>query len=132
MKKGATVDRGTGDKARRATNPAKSPAINGRWTFLTGHASVLLHIAGRADDTLREIAAWIGLTERTTASIVADLRQAGYITVTRRGRQSHYRVNTNKHLRRPAHSKAKVGDLIDALRVLIEDKGRSLTTARKD
>ena len=132
MKKGATVDRGTDDKARRAADTAKSPGDNGRWSFLTGHASVMLHIAGRADDTLREIAARIGLTERTTASIVSDLRQAGYIKVTRRGRQSHYRVNTNKHLRRPAHSKAKVGDLIDALKVLIEDKESSLTAASED
>jgi len=132
MKKGGLVDRGTHGKASRAADTAKTPSDNGRWTFLTGHASVLLHIAGRADDTLREIAARIGLTERTTASIVADLRQAGYIKVTRRGRQSHYRVNTNKHLRRPAHSKAKVGDLIDALRVLIEDKERSSTPVRED
>ena len=70
MKKSTVVDRGTYGKARRATDTAKSARANGRWTFLTGHASVLLHIAGHADDTLREIAARIGLTERTTASIV--------------------------------------------------------------
>jgi len=132
MKKGAVVDRGTDGKASRAADTAKTPGDNGRWTFLTGHASVLLHIAGRADDTLREIAARIGLTERTTASIVADLREAGYIKVTRRGRHNHYRVNTSKRLRRPAHSRARVSDLIDALRVLIEDKESSSTPTSED
>jgi predicted transcriptional regulator len=132
MKDAASINRITDRNGRRAAQAARSPGDNRGWTFLTGHASVLLHIAGHTDDTLREIAVRIGLTERTTASIVADLREAGYIKVTRRGRHNHYRVNTSKRLRRPVHSKAKVGDLIDALTVLIEDQERSLTPARED
>ena len=132
MKQTAVVGRGTESKGRRAAQAARSPRDKGRWTFLTNHGSVLAHIAGHADDTLREIADRIGLTERTTASIVADLREAGYIKVTRRGRHNHYRVNTSKRLRRPAHSKARVGALIDTLKVLTEDKERSLTPAREN
>ena len=132
MKEDAIVDRSTGGKGRRATHATTSPGDNGRWTFLTNHGSVLTHIAGHHDDTLREIAARIGLTERTTASIVADLRQAGYIKVTRRGRHNHYRVNTRKRLRRPAHSKARVGALIDTLTVLTKDQERSLRPTEKN
>jgi len=130
MKKDAVVDRGIDGKGRRATHAAGSPRKSGRWTFLTNHGSVLAHIAGHSDDTLREIAVRIGLTERTTASIVADLRQTGYIKVTRRGRHNHYRVNSRKRLRRPAHRKARVGELMDTLRVLTEDKEPSLTPTR--
>lgn len=132
MKKAAVVDRGTDGRGGRAAHSSESPGDDGRWTFLTNHGSVLAHVAGHADDTLREIANQIGLTERTTASIVADLRRAGYIKVTRRGRHNHYRVNTRKHLRRPAHRRARVGALIDTLRVLTEDKERSLTPDRED
>ena len=132
MKKIAIVDRGTAGKSQPGGDAARSPGDRSRWTFLTNHGSVLAHIAGHPDDTLREIADRIGLTERTTASIVADLREAGYIKVTRRGRHNHYRVNTSKRLRRPAHSKARVGALIDTLKVLTEDKERSLTPAREN
>lgn len=118
--KQVAADGGAGIKGSRAARAANVPGANSRWTFLTNHGSVLTHIAGHPDDTVREIANRIGLTERTTASIVADLRQAGFITVTRRGRHNHYRVNTSKRLRRPVHSKARVGDLIDALRVITE------------
>jgi DNA-binding MarR family transcriptional regulator len=129
MKEVAPVGRGADGKGRRAARAARSHDDNGGWTFLTGHASVLLHIAGHPDDTLREIADRIELTERTTASMVADLRAGGYIKVTRRGRHNHYRVNTSKRLRRAAHSKATVGALIDALRAITEDKERSLAPA---
>jgi len=132
MKENAVMGRGTDAKGRRVAAASRTPGDTGRWTFLTNHGSVLTHIAGHPDDTLREIAYRTGLTERTTASIVADLRQAGYITVTRRGRHNHYRVNTSKRLRRPAHSKTRVGALIDTLRVLKEDKERSLKPARED
>ncbi len=132
MKENAVVSRGTDAKGRRVSDSARAPGDTGRWTFLTNHGSVLTHIAGHPDDTLREIADRTRLTERTAASIVADLRQAGYIEVTRRGRHNHYRVNTSKRLRRPAHSKTRVGALIDTLRVLTEDKERSMKPAKED
>lgn len=110
------------ESAARVPSANGSSADEGRWTFLTNHASVLLHIAAHPDDTLREIAFRLGLTERTTASVVADLRSSGYITVTRRGRHNHYRVNTSKRLRRAAHRKTRVGSLISALSVLTKDE----------
>lgn len=109
----------TARSSRRSIPEAGGEA---RWTFLTNHAAVLLHIAAHPDDTLREIAVRLGLTERTTAAVVADLRTSGYIQVTRRGRHNHYRVNTNKRLRRAAHRNTKVGSLISALSALADDK----------
>lgn len=103
---------GTAVKGGRRAGPAR------RWTILTNHGSVLLHLAQRPDDTIRSIAAALGLTERTTAAIIADLRQAGYIQVQRRGRHNHYIVNSHMPLRRPAHSKLSVGNLIETLAVL--------------
>lgn len=72
------------------------------WTFLTNHARVLIHIARNPSVRLRDIAAGIGITERATQHIVADLQHAGYITVTRMGRRNHYAVNPDRPFRHPA------------------------------
>ena len=67
---------------------------------------------------MRSIAAALGLTERTTAAVIADLRAAGYINVQRRGRHNHYSVNGDMPLRRPAHAQLNVHDLLGTLATL--------------
>jgi DNA-binding MarR family transcriptional regulator len=102
------------------------------WTFLTNHAAVLLHLASHPDDTMRSVAASLGLTERTTAAVIADLRAAGYITVRRRGRHNHYTVKARMPLRREAHIGSTVGDLLKALGSVAESGAeRTRTTSRK-
>jgi DNA-binding transcriptional ArsR family regulator len=89
------------------------------WTFLTNHATILLHVASHPDDTMRSIATTLGLTERTTAAAIADLRDAGYISVRRQGRHNHYAVNRRLPLRRAAHAQVHVCDLVDHLTLLL-------------
>jgi DNA-binding IclR family transcriptional regulator len=48
------------------------------WTFLTSHARVLLRIARDPGARLRDIAASVGITERSAYGIVTDLTAAGY------------------------------------------------------
>lgn len=122
MNANASVNNAKGQVAARVRVTNGSSVDESQWTFLTNHASVLLHIAEHPDDTLREIAVRLGLTERTTAAVVADLRTSGYIHVTRRGRHNHYRVNKSKRLRRAAHRRTRVGSLISALSVFSDDK----------
>ncbi|TMR07770.1 winged helix-turn-helix domain-containing protein, partial [Nonomuraea zeae] len=43
------------------------------WTFLTHHARVLIEIARDPGVRMRDIAASIGITERTAQNIVRDL-----------------------------------------------------------
>ncbi len=64
---------------------------------------------------MRSVAVALGLTERTTAAVIADLRAEAYVRVRRRGRHNHYGVNQRKPLRRSAHSGVTVGDLLSAL-----------------
>lgn len=106
-------------KSRRRTKPP----TDGHWTFLTNHATVLLYIAGHPDDTMRSIASTLGLTERTTAAAIADLRDSGHIAVRRRGRHNHYTVNGKLPLRREAHAQVHVQDLIGALATLMNGRG---------
>ena len=47
------------------------------WTFLTVHARVLLCVAHDPGARLRDIAASLGITERSAYGIVADLAEPG-------------------------------------------------------
>lgn len=85
------------------------------WTFLTNHAIVLSYIARHRRITALELANNIGITERATRKIIADLLNAGYITKKREGRRNRYRVNPDLSLRHPSHGETAVGDLLQAL-----------------
>jgi DNA-binding IclR family transcriptional regulator len=47
------------------------------WSFLTNHARALVCIAHDPGVRLRDIAAALGITERTAFGIVADLNRGG-------------------------------------------------------
>lgn len=74
------------------------------WTFLTNHAHVLLCLAADPDVLLRTVAQQVGITERATQLIVADLEAAGYVTRTRVGRRNHYAIEPQRRLRHPLES----------------------------
>jgi DNA-binding transcriptional ArsR family regulator len=86
------------------------------WRFVTNHAHVLQCISADPTIRLRDIAATVGLTERTVAQIVSDLEHAGYLTKTRDGRRNQYEVHAELPLRHPRHRHHTVGDLIGFLR----------------
>jgi DNA-binding transcriptional ArsR family regulator len=84
-----------------------------QWTLLTNHGRVLLIIAADPDVRLRDVAASVGITERSVQMIVADLEEAGYLTRERRGRRNHYSVNSSKSFRHPHEADHRVGELLD-------------------
>jgi predicted transcriptional regulator len=84
-----------------------------QWTLLTNHGRVLLILAGDPDVRLRDVAASVGITERSVQMIVADLEEAGYITRERRGRRNHYVVHSDMSFRHPHEADHQVGELID-------------------
>jgi predicted ArsR family transcriptional regulator len=85
------------------------------WGFLTNHAHVLLCVARDAQSRAREIAEQVGITERATQGILADLIADGYVTRTKVGRRNHYKINSRGHLRHPVLRDLSVGPLIDVL-----------------
>jgi DNA-binding MarR family transcriptional regulator len=86
---------------------------DGSWTLLTGHGHVLVEIARNPTARIRDIAAVVGLTERTVQAIVADLEGAGYLTRTRAGRRTVYAVNTDSAFRHAAQEGHRVGPFLD-------------------
>ena len=85
------------------------------WTFLTNHAHVLLCITDEPDIRGRDIGARVGITERATQTIIADLVAAGYIRRRREGRRNRYSVDPDGPMRHPLDHGHTVGELLTAL-----------------
>ena len=85
------------------------------WKFLTNNALVLCAVAKQSRITVREIATSIGITERTTRNIIADLEANGYIAKKREGRRIRYRINPDLPLRQDLQQGKAVGDLLEVL-----------------
>ena len=66
-----------------------------RWNFLTNHARVLLCIAHDPGARLRDLAAALGITERSAHAIVTDLAQAGYLIKQKDGRRNRYQIEAH-------------------------------------
>ncbi len=89
------------------------------WSFLTNHARVLVCIAEDPDVRLRDIAASLGITERSVFGIVTDLTSAGYVLKDKNGRRNRYRVQVHVPLRQGIVRDQTIGEL---LAVLVDKK----------
>jgi DNA-binding MarR family transcriptional regulator len=85
------------------------------WTFLTNHAQVLLCLAEEPDVRLRDVAARVGITERATQRILAELVKAGYVQTERVGRRNRYTVDRQHAMRHSAQLGHDIGTLLEAL-----------------
>jgi predicted ArsR family transcriptional regulator len=86
-----------------------------RWTFLTHHGHVLLHVAKAPDATVEEIASVVGVTTRSALKILKDLETEGYLERERRGRRNHYVLHADRPLRHPSNAAHTVAEILDAL-----------------
>jgi predicted DNA-binding transcriptional regulator YafY len=94
------------------------------WSFLTKHAWVLLCIADDPGVRLRDIAATVGITERSAYGIVTDLTTAGYTVKQKDGRRNRYQIQA--HL--PAHEPSQHLAIGEVLALLAgASAGRQLT-----
>ncbi|GAA5075251.1 hypothetical protein HNP84_006030 [Thermocatellispora tengchongensis] len=82
------------------------------WTFLTHHLRVLAYLAGHPKARQREVAAALGVTERTVFAIIADLAREGYVRRIRDGRRLRYLVDLRRPLRHPADAGVRVGEVV--------------------
>lgn len=82
------------------------------WTFLSNHGHVLVYLAQQPDARLKDVAAAIGITERATQAIVADLERDGYVQIERVGRRNQYRINHKSRFRHPAESRHPISSLL--------------------
>ncbi len=89
--------------------------VRPRWDFITNHAHVLLCVSEDPGVRLREIAAAVGITERSAHKILSELVEEGYVLRERHGRRNRYKVKSELPLRHPLVREREVGDLLAAL-----------------
>lgn len=87
------------------------------WTFLTNHAQVLLCLVEKPDIRVRDVAEHVGITERATQRILAELVDAGYVKTERVGRRNRYTVDRQHAMRHTAQLGYDIGALLEALRL---------------
>lgn len=108
-------------QAAPATKSGAKPAdAEAQWTFLSNHTHVLVCLAAESEQTLRDVAAKVGITERAVQRIVAELEAAGALTRERDGRRNRYRLDTTLPLRHPLEKHRSIGDVL----ALVLGKGR--------
>ena len=85
------------------------------WSFLTNHARVLLCIAHDPGVRLRDIAAGVGVTERTAYGIVTDMTEAGYVVKHKDGRRNRYQIQAHLPLPEPDSRERTIGEILTLL-----------------
>ena len=96
-------------------NGAREGIGMAEWKFLTNHGAILALMARHGQITARDMAAWLGITERSVHRIIGDLEQAGYVVKARDGRVNRYAVDHDMPMRRPEAREMAVGDLLKVL-----------------
>ena len=85
------------------------------WGFLTSHARVLMCIAHDPGARLRDIAATLGITERSAYGIVTELAEAGYVVKQKDGRRNRYQIQAHLPLPEPTSRERTVGEVLALL-----------------
>jgi hypothetical protein len=80
-------------------------------SFLTNHARVLMCIAHDPGARLRDIAASLGITERSAYGIVADLTAAGYVVKQEDGRRNRYQIQAHLPLPETTSQQPAIGEV---------------------
>jgi len=82
------------------------------WSFVTNHGLVLAAIARHPRSTARNIGDAVGITERATHKIIADLEEAGYITKVKAGRRNEYIIHPDMPIKGKLSGDAAVRELL--------------------
>jgi MarR family len=101
-------------KSEEATSPTPE------FAFLTNHGKTLLLIAHDPQIRIRDIAQLLGITERRTQRIVADLAGTGYLERERTGRRNLYTVRGHLPLGLPTQRDAEISTLLALLPIADE------------
>jgi hypothetical protein len=97
------------------------------WSFLTNHARALLCIAHDPGVRLRDIAAMVGVTERSAHDMVTDLVNAGYVVKEKDGRRNRYHIQEHLPLRDPLSQERTIGEVLDLLVGMNAHRNRNRT-----
>lgn len=97
---------------KRGAPTRKAAEAEPSWTFLSNHTHVLVCLAADPEQTLRDVALQVGITERAVQRIVAELEGAGALSREREGRRNRYRLDRSLPLRHPLEQHCRIGDVL--------------------
>jgi len=100
------------------------------WSFFTNHARVLICISRDPGLRLRDLAAALGITERSAYAIVDDLVEGGYVIKEKDGRRNRYRVQAQLPLPEPVTRERTIGEVLGVL-VDADARGHRKTPIKK-
>ena len=86
-----------------------------KWNFITNYGLVLLYISRNPQCTMRDMAAALGITERSIQRILKDLEAEGYLTRQGTGKGNIYEINHTRELKHELTKDSLVGDLLNVL-----------------
>ena len=99
------------------------------WNFITNHGLVLLYISNNPQCTMRDMAAALGVTERSVQRVLKDLEAEGYVTWEGTGKGNIYQINHTRGLKHELTRDVIVGDLLDLLGNKKKRKGEKRRTS---
>jgi hypothetical protein len=85
------------------------------WSFLTNHARGADVHCPPPGARLRDIAAGLGITERSAHGIVTELAETGYVVKQKDGRPNRYQIQAHLPLPEPTSREHTVGDILALL-----------------
>ena len=86
-----------------------------KWNFITNHGLVLLYVSKNPQSTMRDMAAALGVTERSIQRVLKDLEAEGYITWQGTGKGNIYQIYHTRELKHELTRDFVVGDLLKLL-----------------
>src|SRR5215207_6291428 len=93
------------------------PEQNVRWALLSKHGMVVVALAMTPNLTSRQLAAHMGLTERTLFTIIRDLVGADILRVKKVGRVNTYIVNDQAAVPNPRFAHLRLHDFLAAFKL---------------
>lgn len=114
----SSAARGSGrNSSRTSAKPSRAATgdayKSGGWTFLTNHSHVLICLAKDPTLRLRDVATFVGITERAVQKIVQELESGGVLSRERDGRRNVYEIHADRPLRHPVESHCRISELLE-------------------
>lgn len=101
-------------------NRTVNQKVMSNWTFLTNHLHVIACIHNNSEITVRNLSQLVGITERSTQRIIADLESEGALRSEKQGRNKVYSIDHTFRLRHPLENNHTIGELLNILSVETE------------
>jgi DNA-binding transcriptional regulator YhcF (GntR family) len=87
------------------------------WNFIANHGLVLLYVSRYPQCTMRQMAAALGVTERSIQRTLEDLAKEGYVSWLRTGKGNIYKIDHTRELKHKLTRDTEVKDLIKLLSI---------------